>query len=530
MSAETLIPIAIFAPLVGMVLIVLSGEERPNQRDAMMVLTSIVTFAAVAGIVPEVDAGGRPRVELLEIVPGLPIAFEVEPLGMLFGLIASFLWIVTSFYGIGYMRGHHEQKQTRFFACFAVAIAAALGVAFAANMFTLFVAYEVLTLSTYPLVAHHQDHEGQRGGRVYLGILLTTSICLQLIAIVWTWVAAGTLDFTAGGILAGRVQGPELAILFFLYMYGIGKAALMPIHSWLPAAMVAPTPVSALLHAVAVVKAGVFTVLKVAIYIFGLEHLLETGVSQWFVYVAGFTIIAASCIAITKDNLKARLAYSTVSQLSYIVLGAAVATPFAILGSAMHIAMHAFGKITLFFCAGAIMVATHKTKISQLNGLGRRMPFTFFAFFLGALCVIGAPPLGGIWSKWHLLMGAYDGGQIIAVAVLLLSTVLNIAYLLPPVVRAFLLPPKAEPDHGDGSAAGHGGGHGEGHGEGHGDAPGDHGSDHRGDDRGRGIREAPALCVVPLSLTALGCLILFFLAEPLFGLLEGITEQGATGQ
>ena len=526
MSAEVLILIAVFAPLVGVVLIMLSGDARPNQRDAMMVLTSLVTFAAVAGIVPEVDAGGRPRVELLEVVTGLPIAFEVEPLGMLFGLIASFLWIVTSFYGIGYMRGHHEGNQTRFFACFAVAISAALGVAFAANMFTLFIAYEVLTLSTYPLVAHHQNHEALRSGRIYLGILLTTSICLQLVAIVWTWVASGTLDFTAGGILAGQVEGPALAILFFLYMYGIGKAALMPIHSWLPAAMVAPTPVSALLHAVAVVKAGVFTVLKVTIYIFGLDHLMETGVSQWFVYVAGFTVIAASCIALTKDNLKARLAYSTVSQLSYIVLGAAVATPFAVLGSAMHIAMHAFGKITLFFCAGAILVATHKTKISQLNGLGRRMPFTFFAFFLGALCVIGAPPLGGIWSKWHLLIGAYDGGQIIAVVVLLLSTVLNIAYLLPPVVRAFLLPPNAEPDNGGGSVAGHGGEHGGNHGDGNGD----HGSDHGGDDGGGAIREAPVLCVVPLTLTALGCLILFFFVEPLFGLLEGITEHGGTRQ
>ena len=505
MSAEVLIPIAIFAPLVGMVLIMLSGEERPNQRDVMMVLTSVVTFAAVAGILPEVNAGGRPRVELLEVVTGLPIAFEVEPLGMLFGLIASFLWIATSFYGIGYMRGHHEENQTRFFACFAVAISAALGVAFAANMFTLFIAYEVLTLSTYPLVAHHQDHEGQRGGRIYLSILLTTSICLQLIAIVWTWVATGTLDFTAGGILAGRVEGPELGILFFLYMYGIGKAALMPIHRWLPAAMVAPTPVSALLHAVAVVKAGVFTVLKVTIYIFGLDHLVDTGVSQLFVYIAGFTIVAASCVALTKDNLKARLAYSTVSQLSYIVLGAAVAAPFAVLGSAMHIAMHAFGKITLFFCAGAIMVATHKTKVSQLNGLGRRMPFTFFAFFLGALCVIGAPPMGGIWSKWHLIMGSYDAGQTVAVAVLLISTVLNIAYLMPPVVRAFLLPPNA--DQGDGSGTGHG--------------------EDYGDAGGSGIREAPIFCVVPLTLTAIGCLVLFFFAEPLFGLLEGIVEIGA---
>ncbi len=493
MTAPDLIPIAVLGPLVATVLILLSGDQRPNQRDTVMVLMALVTFSAVAGILPEVAAGGRPRIELVEIVPGLPVAFEVEPLGMLFALIASFLWIITSFYAIGYMRGHHEVNQTRFYACFAIAIAAAVAIAFSANLFTLFLAYEVLTLSTYPLVVHHQSHEAQRAGRLYIGILLTTSICFQLIAIVWTWFAAGTLDFTPGGILAGKVTVGELGILLFLYIYGIGKAAVMPIHRWLPAAMVAPTPVSALLHAVAVVKAGVFTVLKVIVYIFGPAHLQETGVSEWLIYAAGFTILAASLVALAKDNLKARLAYSTVSQLSYVVLGAALATPLAIIGAAMHIAMHAFGKITLFFCAGAIMVASHKTEVSQLDGLGRRMPFTFFAFLLGALCVIGVPPMGGIWSKWHLVMGAFESGHGAVVAVLMISTLLNVAYLLPPVVRAFLLPPKEAPEDGQGS----------------------------------GIKEAPIFCVVPLCLTALGCLMLFFFAEPLFGLVNGILATEA---
>ncbi|MFN4089646.1 MAG: monovalent cation/H+ antiporter subunit D family protein [Alphaproteobacteria bacterium] len=523
MSAADLILLAVFAPLVGAFLILVAGEERPNLRDTLMVLTSVATFACVASILPAVLDGELPRVELLQIVPGLPIAFEVEPLGMLFALIASFLWIVTSFYAIGYMRGHHEEKQTRFFACFAIAISAALGVAFSANMFTLFIAYEVLTLSTYPLVVHNENHEAQRAGRTYLGILLSTSICFQLVAIIWTWMAAGTLDFTPGGILAGKVAGPELGILLFLYMYGIGKAALMPIHRWLPAAMVAPTPVSALLHAVAVVKAGVFTVLKVIIYIFGPENLQATGVSEWLLYVAGFTVIAASCIALTKNNLKARLAYSTVSQLSYIVLGAALATPWALMGAAMHIAMHAFGKITLFFCAGAIMVATHKTEVSQLDGLGRRMPFTMGAFLIGALCVIGIPPLGGFWSKWHLVNGAFDAGQAIVVAVFLTSTLLNVAYLLPPVVRAFLLPPKPD-DHGHGA---HGHGDQDHAAHGHDDhAHASHGHVEPYD--GRGIREAPLFCVVPLCLTAVGGIALFFFIQPLFGLLYTIIETGAT--
>ncbi len=485
-----------------------------------MVMASVVTFAAVAALYSEVAAGGQPRLELIEVVVGVPIAFEIEPLGMLFALIASFLWILTSFYAIGYMRGHHEGNQTRFYACFALAIFAAVAVAFSANMFTLFFAYEVLTISTYPLVVHHQNQEAKRAGRVYLGILLTTSICFQLLAILWTWSVAGTLDFTPGGILNGKVSDFALGMLLFLYMYGIGKAALMPIHRWLPAAMVAPTPVSALLHAVAVVKAGVFTVLKVIIYIFGPATLQETGVSQWLVYVAGFTVIAASCVALTKDNLKARLAYSTVSQLSYIVLGAALATPWAIIGAAMHIAMHAFGKITLFFCAGAIMVASHKTKVSQLDGLAWKMPFTMGAFLFGALCVIGVPPLGGFWSKWHLLTGAFAEEQFLVVALFLLSTLLNAAYLLPPVIRAMILPPAPEAHHDD--AGEHQAAHAPG--EGHYAA-----DDRDGQRAGGGLAEAPVFCVVPLCLTAAGAVALFFFVEPLLDLLSSIIQTPPGG-
>ena len=274
---------------------------------------------------------------------------------MLFALVASGLWILTTIYAIGYMRGHHESNQTRFFACFAAAIFAAMAAAFAGNLFTLFVAYEIMTVSTYPLVTHHGNAKAKAGGRVYLGILLSTSIAFFMFAIAWTWQLAGTTDFRDGGILReafleNRIGPVALAILLGLFAYGIGKAALMPIHRWLPAAMVAPTPVSALLHAVAVVKVGVFSVLKVAIYIFGIDLLRETSASEWLCYVAGATILIGSLVAMTKDNLKARLAYSTVSQLAYITLGAALATPESVIGSGMHIAMHAVGKITLFFC------------------------------------------------------------------------------------------------------------------------------------------------------------------------------------
>lgn len=483
LTAQTSILLALVIPLLGGLTILLA-HRKPNLRDTLMVITASAMFLAVLQVLPNVMAGERPELLLFQWMPGLEIAFKVEPLGMLFAMVASGLWIVTALYAIGYMRGAKEKHQTRFYAFFAIALFSALGIAFAKNMLTLFIFYEILSLSTYPLVAHKGDAAAKRGARIYLGLLLSTSIGFMLIAMLITWSMTGTLDFTQGGILEGRVGHGMGAVLLVLYMYGIGKAALMPFHRWLPEAMVAPTPVSALLHAVAVVKAGVFTVLKVAVYLFGLDYLDALVTTQLMLYIATFTMLAASLVALQKDNLKARLAYSTVSQLSYIVVGALLATQLAAVGAGMHIAMHAFGKITLFFCAGAIYVATKKTAISQLDGLGRRMPFTMGAFLLGALCVIGAPPMGGLWSKWYLLLGAADAGQLIVIAAFLLSTLLNIAYLIPPVLRAFLKAPPAG--------------------------------------ESTGIREAPILCVAPLTFTALGALALFFLAGPLRTLLSGM--------
>lgn len=388
MSINALVLTALLLPFIGAGAVGALGRW-PNLREAATLITAIATFLVVALIYPAVAENARPGLVLAEPFPGLPIAFQVEPLGMVFGLLASFLWIVTSIYSIGYMRGHHEENQTRFYIFFAISIGSALGVAFAANMFTLFAFYEVLTLCTFPLVTHSGTEKAKKAGRVYLGILIGTSIGFQLLGIVWTWTITGTLDFREGGIFDSSISAGVLVVLFALYVFGIGKAALMPFHRWLPAAMVAPTPVSALLHAVAVVKAGVFTVLKVSVYIFGIETLRDGQISLWLQYVAAFTLISASLVALTRDNLKARLAYSTVSQLAYIVLAAMLANAWSITGGGMHIVMHAFGKITLFFCAGAIYVAAHKTEISELDGIGRRMPVTLFAFFIGSLAVIG---------------------------------------------------------------------------------------------------------------------------------------------
>jgi multicomponent Na+:H+ antiporter subunit D len=488
MSPETASQLAIAVPALGALLIAATGRW-PNLRESVTLITAITLFGLVLSIYPAVEAGGRPASLLVETLPGLPLALEVEPIGMLFSLLASFLWIITSLYSIGYMRGHNEPNQTRFYVCFAIALSSAMGVAFAGNMFTLFIFYEVLTISTYPLVTHAGTDEARRAGRLYLGILLSTSIGFQLVAIVWTWTLAGTLDFTAGGILEGNATRGVVGVLLALYVFGIGKAAVMPLHRWLPAAMVAPTPVSALLHAVAVVKAGVFTILKVCVYIFGIDFLSASGVNQWLMYVAGVTILLSSLVAMTKDNLKARLAYSTVSQLSYIVLGALMANSWAVIGAGMHIIMHGFAKITLFFCAGAIMVATHKTEISEMGGLGRVMPVTMAAFLIASLSIIGLPPLGGLWSKWYLASGSLEADQVLLLGVLMLSSLLNIAYLLPIPIRAFF---------GQAQASGH-------------HASGD-----------SGIHEAPIACVIALTLTALGCVVLFFNPDPFYRLMAQI--------
>ena len=471
MSAEAALIGVVLVPLLGALAVVLAGS-RPNLREAMSLGAGVALLALVMRLLPRVLSGDWPTTVLAEPIPGLALAFSAEPLGVLFGLIASFLWIVTTVYSIGYMRGHGEAHQTRFYAFFAIAMGCTMGVAFADNLFTLFVFYELLTLSTYPLVTHAGTREARQGGRTYLGILMATSMGFLLLAVVWTWQLTGNVRFTSGGILAGAASPLVIGILFALYVFGIGKAALMPFHRWLPAAMVAPTPVSALLHAVAVVKAGVFAIVKITVYIFGLDLLRDTGVTDWLLWVAAVTILVASVIALRQDNLKARLAYSTVSQLSYIVMGALLVNSTALVGSTLHLATHAFGKITLFFCAGAILVASHKTKVSQLDGLGRQMPWTMGAFFLASLSIVGLPPMGGMWSKWYLALGAIDAGYAVLVGVLMVSTLLNIAYLIPVPIRAFV---------------------------GKADAGGD-----------IQIREAPIACLLAMGVTVAGCVALFF--------------------
>jgi len=484
MSIETLYILILVIPLLTAVG-VLVCRKNENVRETVTLLGGVSLFLTVATLALNYDFEQTVKLTLLEPFPGLSIALELEPLGLIFTLVAGFLWPVTSLYAIGYMRGHHEKNQTRFYFAFAISIFATMALALSANLLTLFLAYELLTLFTLPLVTHAGTEAARKAGWTYLGILMTTSIGFLLLAIIWTWSITGTLDFTSGGILAGKAEPAILGGLLLLFVFGTGKAALMPFHRWLPAAMVAPTPVSSLLHAVAVVKAGVFTILKVSVYVFGIDLIASLDAAYWLSLLAGFTIISASIIAMTKDNLKARLAYSTISQLSYIILAAMLGVATGIYAGSLHIAMHAFAKITLFFCAGAILVAAHKTKVSELNGIGRAMPITMIAFLLAALSIVGLPPLGGSWSKWLLLQATMEAHNMVLLIVLLISSLLNLFYLVEIPIRAFFAKP-VDPAYNN------------------------------------GIKEAPKFSLIAILITTTGCLALFFLVNPAWNLVEKV--------
>ena len=433
-------PLTVLVPAIGAVLIACTGARRANLRECWSVAAGVAMVALVASMVPDVLKGRTPECVLSRILPGIEVAFRVDAFGLLFAAGASTLWVLTSFYSIGYMRSLQEHAQTRYFSCFALALSATLGVAFAANLFTLFLFYEGLTFVTYPLVGHKETVEAKAGARKYVIYLLGAAKVLLVAAIVLTYNAAGTLEFRNGGIFSTEqltAQPALFLMIFAFFLFGFAKNALMPLHSWLPAAMVAPTPVSALLHAVAVVKTGVFSTLRVFLFIFGLDAMRALGADRLALAAASVTIVAGSLLALAQNNLKARLAFSTVSQLSYIILGAALLNPKGVMGGTAHITNHAVSKITLFFCAGSIYVCTNKTEISEMSGLARRVPWTMAAFALSSLSIVGIPLTSGFVSKWYLALGAVDSHSLIVLSVLLLSSLLGAAYLGQILYKAY---------------------------------------------------------------------------------------------
>ena len=468
-------------------LLILLSDKKPDLREFWSLLGSVVKFLVVISMVPLVLAGNTLEYSLVEFYPGIGIAFKVDALGLMFASTASFLWIMASVYSIGYMRSLKEHAQTRYYVCFAITLSAAIGAAFAANILTLYLFYEIITMVTYPLVSHKETPEAMAGGKKYITYLLGTSKLFLLPALVLTYTVAGTLDFSGGGVFPAVADKTLITVIYILFIAGFAKAAIMPFHGWLPAAMVAPTPVSALLHAVAVVKVGVFSIARVLLFVFGVDLLKDLHVGLPTAFVVSFTIITASIIALTKDNLKARLAYSTISQLSYIVLGVALLSPAGITGGIVHITNHAFAKITLFFCAGSIYVASHKTNISEMDGIGRKMPFTMVAFAIGVLGMLGVPPAGGFITKWYLVVGSMQAESLVVLFVLLTSTILNGAYFVPIVYKAFFKSPIEEP----------GGGHSE------------------------EIKENPFI-VVPLVITAIGSVVLGLYPDILLAFIRGM--------
>ena len=481
--SSSLAPVyAMLTSLVSVIPITFFGKS-PNRREFWTFLAATIKFLTVCSLVPWVIKGNVYELVLCQLLPGISLKLKVDGFGLVFALVASSLWIVTSLYSMGYMRGLKEHSQTRFFCYFAVALSATLGVAFSGNLLTMYLFYELLSLSTYPLVTHHQDEEARMAGRKYLTYLFGGSIGLALPAMIIVYMITGTLEFQSAGIF-GLVFIPKLMpILLIMFLYGFGKAGIMPLHSWLPGAMVAPTPVSSLLHAVAVVKVGVFCIIRVLTGIFGSHYMGVNELVPWVCYIAGFTVIAASLIALYQDNLKRLLAFSTIGQLSYIVMGVGLSSHQAVMGGALHIVMHAFGKITLFFCAGAIYVATGKKYISQMKGYGRKMPWTFGAFFIGALSIIGFPPTGGFISKWMMLNGALDSDQIFIMSIYLVSSFLNACYFFPIIYTAFF---KDQPNDSD------------------------------------QVSEPPLNCVIPPVITATISVILFFKHDFILQLLKGV--------
>ena len=441
MFVESITPLlAVLVSLIAGVFIVIF-KNKPNIRESCSIIASIIKFLIVISMLPVILNGDKIVYTLFTIIPGIDIKFKVDAFGLFFAITASSLWIITTFYSIGYMRSLKEHEQTRYFLFFAIALSATMGVAFSGNLITLYLFYELLTLSTYPLIIHDETKKALDAGTKYLAYMLTTSILFQLLAIFLVYSITGTIDFSDNGVFSGNEPLTLIAVIFVLFVIGYAKSAMMPLHSWLPTAMIAPTPVSALLHAVAVVKTGVFSIVRVLLFIFGIKLLSSSGLGLIMCYFASFTIILASIFALTQDNLKKRLAYSTVSQLSYIVLGASLLTHNGIIGGIIHIVNHGFSKITLFFCAGSIYIASKKKNISELNGIGRKMPLTMAAFSIAVLSMIGIPPACGFLSKWYLALGSIESDNIPILIVILLSALLNAAYFLPIVYVAYFKSP-----------------------------------------------------------------------------------------
>jgi multicomponent Na+:H+ antiporter subunit D len=472
MEIESVKPfLTVAVPLLGAALSLVT-RRSPNIREGCSLVAAILTCLIVLAMVPAVLAGKTLHYTLFSLTSdsALSIAFRVDAMGLIFAIHAAVLWPLITPYTIGFMRSLRERSQTRYYLCIAIILSATMGVSFAANLLTLYLFYEVASFFVYPLVVHYETEDAFTKGNKYCFYVFMVGK-IFLLASLLAYGLSGTLDFNPKGVFPSKADPILLTLTFLLFLAGITKAVIMPFHAWLPPAMFGPVPLIPI-HHIGGCGVGAFAVLRAAYYIFGLDTLKALNLGLPLVILASVTIVAASVIALTRDDLKARLIYSTIGQISYTLLGAALLGPAGLTGGLLQIITHAFGKITLFFCVGSIYAASGKTKASELNGIGKQMPFTMAAFTVGALSIIGFPPTAGFVSKWYLVFGAAEAGQYPAMAVLVASSILSASYLLPIVYAAFFrdLPPGEKAER----------------------------------------REAPAMMVVPLMLCALGTLALFF--------------------
>lgn len=415
-------------------------EARVRTRSVLNLLGAVTKLTLVSWMVWDIYQGHQFETRL-PLLPNLDLALQIGPLSVLFVTLSALLWLVTTIYAIGYLEG--SPHRSRFFGFFSLCVTATAGVAMAGNLLTFLLFYEILTLVTYPLVVHRGTEAARRAGHIYLVYTIPAGVLL-LLGTVWLYTLTGTLEFTSRGFLRDMDQSqyPALTTIFFLLVMGFGvKAALFPLHGWLPQAMVAPAPVSALLHAVAVVKAGAFGIVRIIYDVFGVEFASQLGVTQPLAMLAAITILYGSLRALFQDDLKRRLAFSTVSQVSYITLGVAIAGPIATIGGLVHLVHQGLMKITLFFCAGNLAETLGIHKVSEMRGVGKRMPLTMVAFTVGALGMIGIPPIAGFISKWYLGLGALQAEQSWVILVLIASTFLNAAYFLPILYTAWFCQP-----------------------------------------------------------------------------------------
>ena len=438
-------PLMIASSLLPGLIIFGLTEERVRLRTVLNLSGALVKLVLVGFVLWGVSQGQQYETRLT-LLPGLELVLRAGPLSLLFVSLSAVLWLVTTVYAIGYLE--HSPHRSRFFGFFSLCVTATVGVALSGNLITFLLFYELLTLATYPLVVHRGTEAARHAGLIYLRYTIAGG-ALLLVATVWLYTLTGTLEFTPQGFLdsLGAEHHTALIIIFTLLIAGFGvKAALVPLHGWLPQAMVAPAPVSALLHAVAVVKAGAFGIVRVVYDVFGVEFAANLGVLAPLAWLAAITIIYGSLRALFQDDLKRRLAFSTISQVSYIVLGTAIAGPIAAIGGVVHLVHQGLMKITLFFCAGNLAETLGIHKISEMNGVGQRMPWTMAAFTIGAFGMIGAPPVAGFVTKWYLGLGALQAGQEWVIIVLAGSSLLNAAYFLPILHRAwFQEPPNTWP-------------------------------------------------------------------------------------